>query len=88
VQQDIQSLLQLQFVLDIQVLNLERKINVMILNRKSMEEDSERSDEDLTLFFQKIHPLGAQQEVIVIWVFYLVGWLFTHGCRTMSNLPR
>lgn len=63
VQQDIQGLLQLHYVLDLQVLNLERKINLMILNRKTMDDEKGRPDEELSEFFGKLHPLGKNQQV-------------------------
>jgi len=62
-QDEIQSLLQTHHLLELQVLNLERKINLMILNRKLMDEAPENVDEDIAQFFEKLHPLGALQSV-------------------------
>lgn len=62
-QDEIQSLLQTHHLLELQVLNLERKINLMILNRKLMDEAPENVDEDIAQFFEKLHPLGSLQSV-------------------------
>eukprot|EP00698_Gefionella_okellyi_P003916 TRINITY_DN13630_c0_g1_i1.p1 TRINITY_DN13630_c0_g1~~TRINITY_DN13630_c0_g1_i1.p1 ORF type:complete len:854 (-),score=133.11 TRINITY_DN13630_c0_g1_i1:12-2513(-) len=61
-QQEIQNLLQTHHVLDLQVINLDRKINLTIMNRMSVQEADIRIEDEIIQFFEKLHPLGDQTE--------------------------